>query len=99
MTPRSARRMSGRRGSGLRWRKRWHVAPGVYANASRRGLSWTLKVGPWSWNSRRRAYRMDLPGPLWWQGRPDRGPAAILACLVVPVAVAVLVAVIWMVAR
>jgi hypothetical protein len=29
--------------------------------------SWSFKVGPWSWNSRSRANRVDLPGPLSWR--------------------------------
>lgn len=26
--------------------------------------SWGVQVGPWSWNSRTRRHRVDLPGPL-----------------------------------
>jgi hypothetical protein len=71
--------MTGRWGT-VRFRKRLHVVPGVvYATMSASGVSWTLRLGPWSWNSRTRAYRLDLPGPLWWQGRTGRSPAAILA--------------------
>lgn len=34
----------------------------------RRGLSsWGIKIGRWSWNSRARAHRLDLPGPLSWR--------------------------------
>lgn len=29
--------------------------------------SWSIKVGPWSWNSRTRRQRVDLPGPFHWQ--------------------------------
>lgn len=31
--------------------------------------SWGVKVGPWSWNSRTRSHRVDLPGPLSWSSR------------------------------
>ncbi len=43
-------------------------------NAGKSGFtSWGLQVGPWSWNSRTRAHRVDLPGPLSWSsGRPGR---------------------------
>ncbi len=41
-------------------------------NLSNTGLSWTLKLGPWSWNSRSRAQRVDLPGPLSWRQRRRR---------------------------
>ena len=41
-------------------------------NLSRSGISWTVKVGPWSWNSRTRAQRLDLPGPISWR-QPRRG--------------------------
>lgn len=36
--------------------------------------SWSIKVGPWSWNSRRRSSRVDLPGPWHWQGRRKPSP-------------------------
>ena len=36
------------------------------------GISWSWRVGPWSWNSGARAHRVDLPGPLFWQGRRRR---------------------------
>lgn len=37
---------------------------------SRRGISsWSIKLGPWSWNSRAKAHRVDLPGPFSWRGR------------------------------
>lgn len=29
--------------------------------------SWGIKIGRWSWNSRTRAHRVDLPGPLSWR--------------------------------
>ncbi|GAA4664979.1 DUF4236 domain-containing protein [Kineococcus glutinatus] len=42
------------------------------AHLSTRGVSWTLRVGRWSWNSRSRTQRVDLPGPLTWTGRRRR---------------------------
>lgn len=54
---------------GVRFRKRIRVFPGVYLNASRGGLSWSVKIGPWSYNSRTKAQRVDLPGGLYYQGR------------------------------
>jgi Protein of unknown function (DUF4236) len=38
-------------------------------NVSKSGISHTVKLGPWSWNSRQRRHRLDLPGPLYWQSR------------------------------
>jgi hypothetical protein len=38
-------------------------------NISKSGISHTIKLGPWSWNSRQRRQRVDLPGPLYWQSR------------------------------
>jgi hypothetical protein len=32
--------------------------------------SWSIKIGRWSWNSKARAHRVDLPGPVFW--RSDR---------------------------
>jgi hypothetical protein len=37
-------------------------------NFSKRGFtSWGIKVGPISWNSRKRRVRTDLPGPLSYE--------------------------------
>ena len=36
----------------------------VRLNASKTGLSLTFKVGPYSWNTRARRHRVDLPGGL-----------------------------------
>lgn len=43
-------------------------------NFSKSGVSWSLHLGPWSWNSRTRAQRVDLPGPFSWRGRRGGGP-------------------------
>lgn len=42
---------------------RLHFANGGFS-------SWSVKVGPWSWNSRARRHAVDLPGPFSW--RQDR---------------------------
>jgi len=35
---------------------------------AKRGFSsWSATVGPWSWNSRTRRHRVDLPGPFSWR--------------------------------
>ena len=62
---------------GIRFRKRVQPRIGgfklpVYWNLSRRGVSTTFKVGPWSRNSRTKRARLDLPGPLYWEGEPAR---------------------------
>jgi hypothetical protein len=57
------------------FRKSWRLGPRfahVRFNASKTGVSRTYKVGPWSWNSRSRRQRVDLPGPFSWQGRTAR---------------------------
>lgn len=55
------------------FRKRLRFGPFVW-NFSRNGFtSWGVKIGPWSWNSRTRAQRVDLPGPIsWTSGRHRR---------------------------
>lgn len=42
-------------------------------NLSRSGISWSVVIGPWSWNSRARRQRIDLPGPFSWTSRRRRG--------------------------
>jgi hypothetical protein len=35
---------------------------------TKNGLSsWGIKIGRWSWNSKTRAHRVDLPGPMSWK--------------------------------
>jgi hypothetical protein len=54
---------------GLLFRKAYKVGP-LRFNFTKNGLSsWTFKVGKWSWNSRTRAHRVDLPGPLSWTSK------------------------------
>lgn len=60
---------------GFKVRKRMKILPGIYVNASNSGLSWSFKIGPWSWNTRSRRHRVDLPGPFHWQqDAPPRNP-------------------------
>lgn len=57
---------------GFGFRKSWRLGAKylhVRANASKAGLSWSIKVGPWSFNTRTRQNRVDLPGPLYWSGK------------------------------
>ena len=42
-------------------------------NMTQNGMSsWSLKIGRWSWNSRARAHRFDLPGPFSWRSRGSK---------------------------
>jgi hypothetical protein len=51
----------------IRFRKRLSTGP-IRWNLGRGGLtSWSLKLGRWSWNSRTRRQRIDLPGPFSWE--------------------------------
>ena len=53
----------------IRIRKSKRFGP-IRLNASNSGLSWSWDIGPYSWNSRTRKHRVDLPGPFHWvQGR------------------------------
>ncbi|MEV0733647.1 MULTISPECIES: DUF4236 domain-containing protein [Polymorphospora] len=52
---------------GLMFRKRKKYGP-IILNFTENGFSsWSVKIGRWSWNSRARAHRVDLPGPLSWK--------------------------------
>ena len=54
---------------GLVFRKIYRIGP-LHLNFTKNGLSsWTLKFGRWSWNSRTRTQRVDLPGPFSWRGK------------------------------
>lgn len=64
--------------SPLRFRKQIRRGP-LRFNFGKNGFtSWGIKVGPWSWNSRTRKQRVDLPGPLSWESdrRPPPGAAS-----------------------
>lgn len=68
-----ARGRSRRGARGLRYRRRLHVLPFVWLNISRSpskgwSHSWSVKIGPWSRNSRTPGKdRVDLPGGFHWQ--------------------------------
>ncbi|HWH00110.1 MAG TPA: DUF4236 domain-containing protein [Pilimelia sp.] len=52
---------------GLLFRKVVRFGP-LRLNFTRNGFSsWSVKLGRWSWNSRARAHRVDLPGPMSWR--------------------------------
>jgi len=56
---------------GLLFRRTIKIGP-LRLNFTQRGFSsWSLRIGRWSWNSRSRSHRVDLPGPVSW--RQDRG--------------------------
>lgn len=56
---------------GLLFRRTIKLGP-LRLNFTQRGFSsWSLRIGRWSWNSRRRSHRVDLPGPLSW--KQDKG--------------------------
>lgn len=56
----------------LLFRKSFKFGP-LRFNFTKGGMSsWTFKIGRWSWNSRTRAHRVDLPGP--WSWKQDKGP-------------------------
>jgi hypothetical protein len=51
----------------LLYRKVYRFGP-LRFNVGNHGLSsWGIKIGKWSWNSRTRRSRFDLPGPLSWR--------------------------------
>lgn len=53
---------------GFRWRKSFKLGPFRFNFTQRGFTSWSIKLGPWSWNSRQRRQRVDLPGPFRWEG-------------------------------
>lgn len=57
---------------GLIFRKSLKLGP-IKLNFGKRGFtSWGFKVGVWSWNSRTRAHRVDLPGPFSWSSSTQK---------------------------
>ncbi len=63
----------------IRARKTFKVGPRLLCvrfNFTQGGFtSWSVQVGPWSWNARTRRQSVDLPGPLRWQSAaPKRKP-------------------------
>lgn len=53
----------------LLFRKRVKIGPIIVNVSQGRITSYTIKFGPWSWNSRTRRQRVNLPGPLSWQSK------------------------------
>jgi Protein of unknown function (DUF4236) len=52
---------------GLLFRKTVRLGP-LRLNFTRNGFSsWSLKFWRWSWNSKARRHRVDLPGPMSWR--------------------------------
>ena len=51
------------------FRKRKKIGP-IILNFTENGYSsWSIKIGRWSWNSRAKAHRYDLPGPMSWRSK------------------------------
>jgi len=51
----------------IMFRKVYRIGP-LHLNVGKRGYSsWGVKIGRWSWNSKTRRQRVDLPGPLSWR--------------------------------
>ncbi len=51
----------------LLFRKIIRLGP-IHLNFGSNGFaSWSIKIGRWSWNSRTRKQRVDLPGPVSWR--------------------------------
>jgi hypothetical protein len=50
-------------------RKAFKLGPFRF-NFTKKGFSsWSFKLGRWSWNSKTRAHRVDLPGPASWSSK------------------------------
>ncbi|GLY05723.1 MULTISPECIES: DUF4236 domain-containing protein [Actinoplanes] len=54
------------------YRSRKKIGPLVLNFTENGYSSFSLKIGKWSWNSRTRAHRYDLPGPLSWKQDKSR---------------------------
>ena len=53
----------------IHFRKRMKFGPLIF-NFTKNGFSsWGIKIGRWSWNSKTRAHRVDLPGPASWSSK------------------------------
>ena len=54
------------------FRQRKKFGP-LILNFTQNGFSsWSIKIGRWSWNSKAKAHRVDLPGPLSWKQSKSR---------------------------
>jgi hypothetical protein len=56
----------------LMFRKTVRLGP-LHLNFGNKGFSsWSIKLGRFSWNSRTRGARVDLPGPVSWKSSKSR---------------------------
>ncbi|GAA0933635.1 DUF4236 domain-containing protein [Virgisporangium aurantiacum] len=53
----------------VHFRKRMKFGPLIFNFGKSGFTSWGIKIGRWSWNSKTRAQRVDLPGPTSWSSR------------------------------
>jgi len=51
----------------LLFRKTIRIGPLQFHFGKKGYSSWGIKFGRWSWNSKTRAQRVDLPGPMSWR--------------------------------
>lgn len=63
--------------SGVRGRTRKKYGPVIVNGASEGFFKWRLtsvglEIGEWSWNSRSRRHRVDLPGPYSWTSKKQK---------------------------
>ena len=54
---------------GLIFRKSFKFGPFRFHFTKQGFSSWSIKIWRWSWNSKERAQRVDLPGPASWSSR------------------------------
>lgn len=60
----------------VQYRKQHSFGP-FKINMTQNGMSsWSFKLGRWSWNSRTREQRYDLPGPFTWRSGGKRRRAS-----------------------
>ena len=57
---------------GLIFRKSFRFGPFRF-NFTKHGYSsWSFKIWRWSWNSKQRQHRVDLPGPASWTSKSSK---------------------------
>jgi hypothetical protein len=54
-------------GMGIIFRRNMKIGPLRFHFTQNGFSSWGIKIGRWSWNSKTRANRVDLPGPFSWK--------------------------------
>lgn len=57
---------------GFHLRKRFRLGPVIFNVTEHGWTSTTLRLGPFSWNSRTGRKSYDLPGPVNWHGKARR---------------------------